>query len=177
MPLDDSAVDGYASARIDQYRITDSKFPSLDHRDAARTTHRHRARQELEQIADRVGATSHRHTFEHFSNQHEQGDHEGPKEFTDRRCSDDRNAHGHFHGHPSYEDVCRGLADYRPAANDESDNADTANGGKRLPNAEPNGDGSRRDKANGARFGPLKGGIGAVVIVFFRPRLHELGGG
>src|SRR5450755_143420 len=123
MSLDDSAVYGYASAWIDQYRIADSEFLSLNHRDAPRPTHRHRARQELKQIADRVAAPSHRHAFEHFGNQYAKRDYECREEFTDRRSSDDRNAHGDFHGHPSCEDVFSGLADDRPAANDEPDNA------------------------------------------------------
>jgi len=94
MSLDDSAVYGYASARIDQYRITHSKFPSLNQRDATRPPHRHRARQELEQITDRVATTSDGHVFEHFSNQYEKGDHQRRKEFTDRGGSNDRDAHG-----------------------------------------------------------------------------------
>ena len=46
---------------------------------SVRTAHRHRARQELEQIADRLAAAADGHGFQHFGDQNEQGDDERGK--------------------------------------------------------------------------------------------------
>ena len=131
---------------------------------AVRTAHRHRARQKLEQIADRLAAAADGHVFQHFGDQNEQGDDERGKKLADRGCRDDRNRHRQLHGHAAFNDILEGLLDDRPASDCQPEDSDDADVGIRLQDAEPHGCRSKADDGDANRL-PATRKRGRVVFL------------
>src|SRR5690606_38278885 len=83
----------------------------------------HLVGQERHEVADGAAAALKGHAFEHFGDEHEEGDDQGHEEIAGIGGGHDRNAHGQFHGHAALEDGAPGLLEQRPATDDQTDKA------------------------------------------------------
>ena len=154
MAADHGAVDRHASARVYQHGVADPKFGGIDLAHPAGAAHRNRARQELQEIADRMATARDRHALQHLGDQHEQRNDERGEKFADRRRRDDGDGHGQFHGHAPGEEVLERLPEDRPAADHEADDADRAHARDRLPDLKPHGRRGKGDERDPRRLRP-----------------------
>ena len=149
-------VDRHQTAGVDEYGITDPQLVGGSLAHSAGAANRDRTGDEIHQIPDGPPAARNGHSLEHLSYKNEQCDDERGKELGDTSRSDDRNAHGQFHGHPSCARVLGRFLEDRPTADQNAQEAYQADPRQRFPYVEPHGRRRKCDQDDPRRFDPAK---------------------
>jgi len=145
-----------SASRPDEDDCPDRNFLNSDVFPRPSFIHRHRRRQQVNQVTNCRSAPAHCQALEHFGNQNEERDNQRGEHFADSQGGQNRDGHGEFHRHSALDNIFNCFVKYGIAANEGTSDAGKHERETQVRTYQPRRSRGHADENDSSDFQPVR---------------------